>query len=320
MRFHVVIVSKIFYLDAESRYTKYDTEFAIKFGVSCSIMMSKLVQLYNKYHLELVFHKTHGDRWFYATIDNVLFQTGLSRREQEGAIQKLKKLGLIELEVFGTPAKRFFRINEDKVNEHMGIKIELLSCPNVQNSNNKFKKQHETDENNPINDQKETTRLAETANWFGGNGSHGLINNTREHKRENIKEIHAPTELDACVPAFSSSENLPPKTKTPTYKPHENVVVTVEEHSKLVDKFGIELVVEGYADLSEWKESASPGVVAKHKSDYRRLRKWVIPNLQEEKMKCDRVKQQNIAPHRRGSKLVTQGDLEDPSNFKIKRF
>lgn len=313
MRFYVAIVSKIFYHNTEKHYTKYNNEFARKAGVTCAVMLSKLAQLYEQHIDKLVYHERYGDGWFYATIDNIEFQTGLTRREQDSAIDKLKRLGCIEIAVFDSPPKRFIRVNDDKINEYLGIKIELLNCQNVQISKQDFKKDLKSN-------QKNTTDMTKTPNRIDENAKFGLLNTIQEHKRENIKEIHAPTELDACVPAFSPSENLPSKTKTPTYRPHENVVVTIDEHTKLLEKFGIELVEEGYADLSEWKDSASPGVVAKHKSDYRRLRKWVIPNLQEEKMKCDRVKQQNIAPHRRGSKLVTQGDLEDPSNFKIKRF
>lgn len=309
----MAIQSKIFYHNTEKHYTKYNNEFARRAGVTCAVMLSKLAQLYEQHIDDLVSHPRYGDGWFYATIDNVEFQTGLTRKEQDTALDKLKRLGCIEVAVFDSPPKRFIRCNDDKINEFLGIKIELLNCPNGQNGKYDLKKELK-------NSQKETTDLSKTADRIVQNGRFGPYKNIK-HKRENIREnTYAPSCDDASTPTFSSPKSPPPKEKVQTTKPHPNVEVTVDEHAKLVDKFGIELVTEGYADLSEWKESATPQQVAKHKSDYRRLRKWVIPNLIKEHADADRIKQQAIAPHRRNSKLVTQGDYDDPSNFKIKRF
>lgn len=60
-----------------------------------------------------------------------------------------------------------------------------------------------------------------------------------------------------------------------------HVETSDEEHEKLLKKFGEKLVKEGYEDLLEWKTSKaqiSPKDLMKH-TDYRRLRKWVIPEL-----------------------------------------
>ena len=308
----MVIRSKIFYHNTEDHYTKYNNDFARRAGVTCAVMLCKLAQLYEQHIDKLVSHDRYGDGWFYATIDNVEFQTGLTRREQDSAIDKLKRLGCIEIAVFDSPPKRFIRVNDEKINEYLGIKIELLNCQNVQISKQDLRKDLKST-------QKNTTDMTKTPNRIDKNAKSGLLNIIQEHKRDNIREIHAPTELDACVPVSSLSQNLPPKAKTPTTKPHANVEVTVDEHAKLVEKFGEDLVKEGYADLSEWKDSASPSVVAKHKSDYRRLRKWVIPALVKEGLDALKQKQANIAPHRRGSKMVTSGDYDLVAPT-IKRF
>lgn len=320
MRFPVVVVSKIFHQNTNSNYTKYNNSFGHIVGVTCAVMMSKLAQMYEAYINELVSHDKYGDRWFYATIDNIEYQTCLTRREQETAIQKLKSMGIIEVAVFGTPAKRFFRINEDKLNEYLGIKIELLDCRNVQTSNHKYKNKAEKPRKEPEINQKEITRLAETPNCFGGNGSHGLINTIQEHKRENIREnTYAPSGDSANEPASFSSANQPTKEMPVLVEGAPNVKVTRPEHDKLVEKFGVDLVMEGYDDLSEWKKSANPKQVAKHASDYYRLRKWVIPDLLKRQADAERIKQQAIAPHRRGSKMVTSGDYDSVAP-KIKRF
>lgn len=294
-------------------------DFACEAGATASMLLLELLGYDKCFRQSYVTHPIYGNGWFYATEEKIQRRTGIKRRQQEADIQTLIEYNFIEMKVFGLPASRHFRINKKAVREFFGLKEELPEWRKRQSSNTVLNNHDEYDQKNILERTKRQTRTDDNPNKNGSSSKLGLINNTHELEYElEEEEIHAPLKVSANDSNYISQSHK--KTKTLTHKPHENVVVTIDEHTKLLEKFGIELVEEGYADLSEWKDSASPGVVAKHKSDYRRLRKWVIPNLQEEKMKCDRVKQQNIAPHRRGSKLVTQGDLEDPSNFKIKRF
>lgn len=306
--------SKTFHISAK-RIVGFNNILGHKVGVACALILADLEDTIDYYKEQAVSHEKYGDGWIYSTIENMQKRTCLTKHEQDTAIKKLVKLGLIEVKVFGVPARRYFRVDGDKINELCGIKVTLLNCRNPENS------KHNSN-NSPPSETKENSNnvysFPETGNWFPEKRNRGLINNTN-NSEYNSEEIHAPATADARAP-ISSSPKSPPKEKAKTTKPHHNVEVTVEEHEKLVAKFGIDLVTEGYADLSEWKESADPKMVAKHKSDYRRLRKWVIPDLIIEKQKEDRAKQSNIAPHRRGSKLVTQGDMDDPSKFKIKRF
>lgn len=53
------------------------------------------------------------DGWFYKTADDWFEETGLTRREQEGARKKLRDLGILEEKRQGLPAKLFFRVNHD---------------------------------------------------------------------------------------------------------------------------------------------------------------------------------------------------------------
>ncbi len=101
-------------------------------------------------------------------------------------------------------------------------------------------------------------------------------------KEDNKEEIYAPPSGDA-----KKSSSCPPLSAKDPKKEIKapNVSVTPEEHKKLVEAFGDPLVKKGYEELSEWKKSAKPSQVNKHSSDYYRLRKWVIPDLQEKKTK-----------------------------------
>lgn len=50
------------------------------------------------------------DGWFYATVDSVEYEIGLSRFQQESAIKTLTEIGMIETKQMGLPAKRHFRL------------------------------------------------------------------------------------------------------------------------------------------------------------------------------------------------------------------
>lgn len=49
--------------------------------------------------------------WFYKIADEWQLETGLTRREQEGARKKLKALGILEEKRKGIPAKLYFRLD-----------------------------------------------------------------------------------------------------------------------------------------------------------------------------------------------------------------
>lgn len=55
--------------------------------------------------------KGQNPEWIYKTIDEIEEETALSRYEQDGAIQKIKNLKLVEVKRKGIPAKRHFRLN-----------------------------------------------------------------------------------------------------------------------------------------------------------------------------------------------------------------
>lgn len=57
------------------------------------------------------------DMWFFSTVENMEAQTGIKRDVQSRVFKKLEKLGLIETRRFGLPARRYIRINSQKVKE-----------------------------------------------------------------------------------------------------------------------------------------------------------------------------------------------------------
>lgn len=53
--------------------------------------------------------------WFYKTREDWEEETGLTRREQEGARKKLRDLGVLEEKKRGIPCKTYYRINTDSL-------------------------------------------------------------------------------------------------------------------------------------------------------------------------------------------------------------
>lgn len=56
-----------------------------------------------------------ADGWFYQTTETVEDITTLSRHKQDQAIKTLEDIGVLEKQVRGMPAKRYFRINYNRV-------------------------------------------------------------------------------------------------------------------------------------------------------------------------------------------------------------
>ena len=78
-----------------------------EFGLECAVVLGALASQLEYFKEDL------QDGFFYATVDRIKEDTGLSDYQQRQAVAKLQAAGIIETKVMGLPAKRFFRISED---------------------------------------------------------------------------------------------------------------------------------------------------------------------------------------------------------------
>lgn len=83
-----------------------------KIGVTENIILSELISKHKFYEKN---GKLDEEGYFYYTIEKLKKDTALTRRIQVKAIKNLVKMGLIDKERKGIPAKRFFKINRDKI-------------------------------------------------------------------------------------------------------------------------------------------------------------------------------------------------------------
>lgn len=68
------------------------------------------------------------DGWFFNTAKNIQEDTSLTSHQQKKCIKNLIELGLIDVKVFGIPAKQHFKIHEIKLLEYL-----QTSCENTVN-------------------------------------------------------------------------------------------------------------------------------------------------------------------------------------------
>lgn len=90
---------------------------AKKIGLIESVIYAELVSLY-KYWSDRG-ELTEG-KWFYCTFENLEKNTTISERTARRKVTELEKLGLIESDLKGLPAKKHYRIT-DKILEVLGL-------------------------------------------------------------------------------------------------------------------------------------------------------------------------------------------------------
>jgi hypothetical protein len=131
------------FLNSDS-YQVYNRNIAKFLGsVNAAIMLSDLSNrfLYHQGENEIITHEKYGFGWFYYTESKCEERTCLTRREQDSGIKKLIEFGFIEKISFALPAKRHFRIKEEKIYEAFGFskndsslaenaKLECTKTPN----------------------------------------------------------------------------------------------------------------------------------------------------------------------------------------------
>ena len=63
------------------------------------------------------------DGYFYSTIENIEEKTTLTAYKQRKCLENLKNKGIIDIQIRGIPAKRYIKINEEKVIEIFNNKL-----------------------------------------------------------------------------------------------------------------------------------------------------------------------------------------------------
>jgi hypothetical protein len=93
------------------------------YGIDCAVILGEFAAEYCYYEQA---GRLLKDGWFFSTIENVKENTTLSEKKQRAAISVLQEAGILTCERKGVPAKRYIKINEEK----------LFKVFNIQNNMN----------------------------------------------------------------------------------------------------------------------------------------------------------------------------------------
>lgn len=86
----------------------------IKLGIDEAIMIGELASEYDYWETQ---YQLDEEGFFYATVEKVEQNTTLTKYKQKKALDKLQKLGVVEVKRKGVPAKRYIKINEKRLFE-----------------------------------------------------------------------------------------------------------------------------------------------------------------------------------------------------------
>lgn len=105
---------------SNTNYIIVNKTLAKRFGLEESIMIGELVSEYLHWRKT---NKLTEDGYFYSTAENVEENTTLTAHKQRKALNKLKELGLIDVQIRGLPAKRYIKLNDDAIADIVNSKM-----------------------------------------------------------------------------------------------------------------------------------------------------------------------------------------------------
>lgn len=92
----------------ESDFVRLPRPFIRKFNLNTAVMLS---EIYSEYKYWKDRDELQSGGWFYSTIENMYYNTGLSKHQQLVACKELESYGIIKVKYHGMPKKRYFKFN-----------------------------------------------------------------------------------------------------------------------------------------------------------------------------------------------------------------
>jgi uncharacterized phage protein (TIGR02220 family) len=132
----------VFGLIASSNFVIVNRDVMRAVGLEAAVLLSELAS-------EEKYYEDNGmidDGFFYSTIQNIESQTGLSKFKQTAALKVLESHGLLKCEVKGMPARRYFKLLPDGLQEiiyskPVGEKLDNKKSRNSQTRSQETRKQ-----------------------------------------------------------------------------------------------------------------------------------------------------------------------------------
>ena len=88
-----------------------------KFNLNTAVMLS---EIYSEYKYWEEHHGLQAGGWFFSTVENMAYNTGLSKHQQLCACKELVEYGVVKIKYHGMPKKRYFKFNISALNKLYG--------------------------------------------------------------------------------------------------------------------------------------------------------------------------------------------------------
>ena len=92
----------------ESDFVRVPRPFIRKFNLNTAVMLS---EIYSEYTYWKERNEIQQGGWFYSTVENMYYNTGLSKHQQLVACKELETYGIIKIKYHGMPKKRYFKFD-----------------------------------------------------------------------------------------------------------------------------------------------------------------------------------------------------------------
>ena len=97
-------LSKLF----EGDFVRVPRPFIRKFNLNTAVMLS---EIYSEYTYWRDHDGLQPGGWFFSTVENMYYNTGLSKHQQLVACKELVEYGIIKIKYHGMPKKRYFKFD-----------------------------------------------------------------------------------------------------------------------------------------------------------------------------------------------------------------
>lgn len=118
----------------ESDFVRLPRPFIRKFNLNTAVMLS---EIYSEY----TYWKERGGLqqggWFFSTVENMYYNTGLSKHQQLVSCKELETYGIIKVKYHGMPKKRYFKFDSAAFNK-LYSDFRLNSNSNEENESFEF--------------------------------------------------------------------------------------------------------------------------------------------------------------------------------------
>ena len=90
----------------ESDFVRVPRPFIRKFNLNTAVMLS---EIYSEYTYWRDRDGLQPGGWFFSTVENMYYNTSLSKHQQLAACKELVEYGIIKMKYHGMPKKRYFK-------------------------------------------------------------------------------------------------------------------------------------------------------------------------------------------------------------------